>query len=1017
MKRVLKCTIVILLALVLLCTGASVASAQTKADEPTSLARKCTYENKNKRKSVYDRLKDRNEDTRCALEPNEWVSVRWKNEPVDFVYFEWTDKIGIEPPPYTIELLDASGNVLETREGERYWNNGIEIADGVHGVRLTPRADAELCTLIPYSGGAPKDYHPWQPTIEKADFLVIAMHPDDDALFMGNVIATYGAERGYAGTILWLATRTRIRRTEGLNGAWIMGLRTYPLMAGLPDIPIKYREEKKKDFLPEDVTLTLVRYLRRMKPEVVITHDDNGEYGHWQHVIVAAAARAAMESAADPDYDPESAAQYGVWQVKKLYLHLAEENPIFISAYEPLAAFDGRTGLQVAQEAYQCHQSQRLWYHICDNQNECSLEKFGLVFTAVGNDSGVNDMFENIDPASLSFNLPKETPTPEPTAEPTEEPTPEPTEEPTAAPTPEPTRETAEAAVKMTDIPVETPEAATPVEKTGDSGFSRADRTVGLALAGAVMLLAIGLAAIAVLDKRMNAPKKSMKHSKKTLILLAAALLLLVCGLIAMIVMIVKQPGGEAPAQAAATEEPQADIAMPEITPEPVTSLTIREASDAETLALCGTIRTCLIENGALSNEETAALVAAYPEVTFAYNVRVGDRFVPSDSTVLECMDGETPKTLAAAVPYLPMLNTVRLGALEPEEIDEAISLFAPLTPMYSIALFGQEFEADTTQLDLSGVDHPTADMIRQAQTCLPQLREVDLGDAADPATVAALIAADTGLEIRYGYSIEYRGKKYTESTETLDLSGEQITDLDELRDVFSKLPKLNHVEMVNCGIDDAAMAELRDAFPNIKIVWEIDLGFWGKLRTDATAYTTRSSKTDAEMKYRLTTEDIQPLQYCTDLVALDLGHQKIKDISCLKTLTKLQILILADNRISDISALASMPDLIYVELFINHISDVSPLSGLTNLKDLNICTNHISDLTPFYSLSSLERLWYSGNDFKVKDHEALQKQLPNCICDRTVWHETEHGWREHERYFWMRSFFENSPRYVKTRS
>ena len=57
---------------------------------------------------------------------------------------------------------------------------------------------------------------------------------------------------------------------------------------------------------------------------------------------------------------------------------------------------------------------------------------------------------------------------------------------------------------------------------------------------------------------------------------------------------------------------------------------------------------------------------------------------------------------------------------------------------------------------------------------------------------------------------------------------------------------------------------------------------------------------------------------------------------------------------------------------------------------------------------------WYSNNKFTKKDHEALQQQLPNCICDRTVWQETEHGWREHERYFWMRSFFEDCPRYLK---
>ncbi|MBQ2201350.1 MAG: hypothetical protein II412_02155, partial [Clostridia bacterium] len=105
-------------------------------------------------------------------------------------------------------------------------------------------------------------------------------------------------------------------------------------------------------------------------------------------------------------------------------------NPIFISATEPLRAFNGRTGWEVAQEAYLCHQSQYIkygtWNHLCDNQNENSLERFGLVFTTVGLDTGINNMFEH---TYLC---------PEPTPEPTEEPTPEPTEEPTPEPTPTP---------------------------------------------------------------------------------------------------------------------------------------------------------------------------------------------------------------------------------------------------------------------------------------------------------------------------------------------------------------------------------------------------------------------------------------------------------------------------------------------------------------------------------------------------------------------------------------------------
>ena len=533
MNRSIKTICMLLLAAVLLCTGQNPALADAKPEEPVSHARRCTYADARKRSSLRDRLADRDEATRFAYKKGEWVSVRWKDEPVDFVYFEWTDKVGIDPVPYTVELLDADGNTVETREGEPYWNCGVEIAEGIHGVRLTVQAETELCTLIPYSGGAPKNYHPWQPTVDKADFLVIAMHPDDDCLFMGNVVATYGAQRGYTGTILYLATRTRIRRTEALNGAWIMGLRNYPLMAGMPDIGVRYRETRAKEFLPEDVALVLVRYLRRVRPEVVITHDDNGEYGHWQHMIVAEAMRSAAVLAAHPTYDPQSEQQYGAWQIKKLYLHLASENPIFITATEPLSAFDGRTGLAVAQEAYQCHQSQRLWYHHCDNKNECSLERFGLVFTTVGSDSGINDLFENIDPASLVAN--RNNPTPEPTQEPTPEPTQEPTPAPTDSPTPSPTPEPTE---PPTPIPTPTPEPpATPVPiEQIRTEEAREDRKVRLAFGGALLLLAIGLAAIAVSEKRTYRPDEPLLQSKKTVLLLVAAALLSI-GAIAVLIL------------------------------------------------------------------------------------------------------------------------------------------------------------------------------------------------------------------------------------------------------------------------------------------------------------------------------------------------------------------------------------------------------------------------------------------------------------------------------------------------
>ena len=296
-----------------------------------------------------------------------------------------------------------------------------------------------------------------------------------------------------------------------LNGAWIMGLRTYPMMAGLPDISVRNKEKYKNDFLVEDVEAALIRYLRRVKPEVVMTHDVNGEYGHWQHCIVAEAIQLAVVDAATPACDPASAEQYGVWQVKKLYLHLSETNPIFISATVPLEAFGGRSAWEVAQEAYQCHQSQRLWYHLCNNENENSLEKFGLVFSTVGSDTGVNDMFENIAPETLTDFVPTPAPTdtptplsavtatPSPTAEPTAVPTDTPTPAPTAVPTDTPTAVPTEAPTEApTAAPTEEPEQLLPRAVTANF------RLILAGLAAILVILIGGLAAVLIVRKKVE---------------------------------------------------------------------------------------------------------------------------------------------------------------------------------------------------------------------------------------------------------------------------------------------------------------------------------------------------------------------------------------------------------------------------------------------------------------------------------------------------------------------------------
>ncbi|MBN9619851.1 MAG: N-acetyl-1-D-myo-inositol-2-amino-2-deoxy-alpha-D-glucopyranoside deacetylase, partial [Actinobacteria bacterium] len=57
-----------------------------------------------------------------------------------------------------------------------------------------------------------------------------------------------------------------------------------------------------------------VEVVREVRPQVVVTYDDNGDYGHPDHIMAHRVATAAVERAADPDYGSGEP-----WTVAKFY--------------------------------------------------------------------------------------------------------------------------------------------------------------------------------------------------------------------------------------------------------------------------------------------------------------------------------------------------------------------------------------------------------------------------------------------------------------------------------------------------------------------------------------------------------------------------------------------------------------------------------------------------------------------------------------------------------------------------
>ena len=238
-----------------------------------------------------------------------------------------------------------------------------------------------------------------------------------------------------------------------------------------------------------------------------------------------------------------------------------------------------------------------------------------------------------------------------------------------------------------------------------------------------------------------------------------------------------------------------------------------------------------------------------------------------------------------------------------------------------------------------------------------------------------------------------------------LDRIKRKITDLGKVEEFLKKFPNLKKVDMFNTVVTGAQVDELAEMFPGVEFGWTMRIKCKDHdhdIRTDATAFSTLHNKNSPQH----TSEDFHILKYCRNLLALDLGHNRITDVSFLNALPNLRVLIIAINQITDISPLANMHDLEYAEIFNNRIADLTPLSGLTKLKDLNISFNSVSDWTPLYSLTGLERLWIYRSSVRGPGTRAmtdkvvadLQANLPNTYLDSTHF-PTTGGWRDHPRY------------------
>ena len=335
------------------------------------------------------------------------------------VYLIWD-----QPPGEWSGQADA-GAVLGGTYG--FLHEYVELPKGTGTFTITVGDGAICCDIYLFGEGELPDWvQRWQPPLEDADLLLLPTHADDEHLYFGGTMPYYAGELQKKVQVVYFTNHWAepYRPHELLDGLWTVGVSAYPVFSEFVDRYADTMEQARAMYDEQEAIAFQVEQLRRFKPEVVIGHDVNGEYGHGVHQYNAYTLQQAVQLSADPEQFPESAQKYGVWDVPKTYLHLYPENPITMDWSRPLERFDGKTALEMAVLGFAEHRSQQTYFKVEDSgPYDCRL--FGLYRSTVGPDVQGGDFFENLTPEQYSDYV---APTPAPVS------TPSPTPVQTAAP-------------------------------------------------------------------------------------------------------------------------------------------------------------------------------------------------------------------------------------------------------------------------------------------------------------------------------------------------------------------------------------------------------------------------------------------------------------------------------------------------------------------------------------------------------------------------------------------------------
>ena len=375
-------------------------------------------------------------------------------------------------------------------------------------------------------------------------------------------------------------------------------------------------------------------------------------------------------------------------------------------------------------------------------------------------------------------------------------------------------------------------------------------------------------------------------------------------------------------------------------------------------------------------------LQAALPEVEVSYQVSLGGKSFPPDTTALALEEGDYDlDTLRENLPHLPQVTAVSFlqTELTMEQVEALRTDFPEVEFGYTVTILGLDYDEGTETVDLSALEGGELDQVIPRLNMLPNLFAVELCAADGTVKLTkqeAKTLIDAVPEVTVHYEFDFFGTKISTAEEEVHITNVRIGDEgeSEVRAALDLLPNCKRFVLENCQISNEVMAKIRDDYrEQTKVVWRVSFG-------------KGSTLTDAEIiraVYDLVDANCANLTYCEDARFMDIGHNEyLKVSSFISGMKSLEYVIISGSMISDLTPFASCKNLKVLEAaFCEYIYSAEGLESCESLERLNISYTHITDLSPLDNLNlvNLCAMYYPKSRVPQEEQERFQALKPDC--------------------------------------